>query len=230
MAGIRPPAYKERVLLLGSNGTGKTALAREMLRQEPRSVTFDTKGGFEPVQPYELVTDPDDKRLYNADTVVYRPKPEFKSGPQLDNVLGRLFARAQQTWDARNRRQLRPFIVNIDEGLAFSKRGYTANLAEIAVSGRELNIGLWVASQRPVWIPVEVRSEAWRWYVFYLAYVEDEKEVLKLTKGQLTLEELQRGFDNYSFWEIRRGTDSAGRLEVRHCPPVRLTPFPEVEE
>ena len=223
MARISSPRYSERLLFLGSNGVGKSVLIREMLSKYPRSVSVDTKGDFEPIQPFVVVDNPDDRRLYNENTVVYRPRPEFKTGAHLDNVLGRLFARAQETYDVKNRTQLRPFVVNIDEGLAFSKRGHTANLAEIAVSGRSLNIGLWVASQRPVWIPVEVRSEAWRLYVFYLAYEEDEKEVLKLTKGRLTLKQLQEGFDNYSFWEIRRGKESAGRLEIRHCPKVTPT-------
>jgi hypothetical protein len=226
MATIQPPTYKERLLFLGSNGTGKSVLIRELLAKFPRSVSIDTKGDFEPIQPFVVVEDPDDKRLLQEDTVVYRPRPEFKSGPHLDAVLGRLFTRAQATFDVKNRKQLRPFVVNIDEGLALSKRGYTANLAEIAVSGRSLNIGLWVASQRPVWIPVEVRSEAWRIYVFYLLYEDDEKEVLKLTKRRLTLAQLQEGFENYAYWEIRRGKDSAGKLEIRHCPRVEMTPYP----
>lgn len=223
---ITPPAYAERVLFLGSNGVGKSVLIREMLVKYPRSVSFDLKGDFEPIQPFEVVKDPDDRRLYKADTVVYRPKSEFATGAQLDAVLRRLYQRAQTTYDQKNRRQLRPFVVNIDEGLNLSKMGHTHGLAQLAVSGRSLNIGLWVASQRPKWIPVEVRSEAWRLYVFYLAYEDDEKEVLKLTKGQLTLQQLQEGTANYSFWEIRRGTKSAGRLMIQHVPPIIPTAYP----
>lgn len=223
---ISPPTYKERLLFLGSNGTGKSVLIRELLAKYPRSVSIDTKGDFEPIQPYVVVTDPDDKQLYRADTVVYRPKSEFKTGAHLDAVVGRLFARGQETFDVKAKSQLRPFVLNIDEGLAFSKRGHIANLAEFAVSGRSLNLGLWVASQRPVWIPVEVRSEAWRLYVFYLAFEDDEKHVLKYTKRRLTLEQLQEGFANHSFWEIRRGASEAAKLEIRHCPRVPMTPYP----
>ena len=67
-------------------------------------------------------------------------------------------------------------------------------------------VGLWVSSQRPKWIPVEVRSETWRWYVFFLDYDEDAKEMVKYTHGRISVDELQEPKQSYSFWEIKRDT------------------------
>lgn len=203
---------------MGSNGGGKSVLAGQMLASGyPRSVSIDVKGDFDPPLDYTVLRSPDEWGWRNTDRhIVYRPKIEYMGGAWLEEVLFRLFERA------RKKGKREPFIVYVDEGLYLSKTGHIQSLAALAVSGRSLNVGLWVASQRPMWIPVEVRSEAWRWYVFYLAYEQDEREVLKYTKGRLSLAQLQEGTANFSFWEIKRGKQSAGKLTISHFPPVRI--------
>lgn len=203
---------------MGSNGGGKSKLAGQMLASGyPRSVSIDVKGDFDPPLDYDVLRSPSEWGWRNTDKhIVYRPKLEYMGGGWLNEVLFSLFERA------RKKGKREPFVVYVDEGLYLSKTGHTQALAALAVSGRSLNVGLWVASQRPTWIPVEVRSEAWRWYVFYLAYEQDEREVLRYAKGRISLEQLQEGTANYSFWEIKRGEKSAGRLTINHFPPVRI--------
>lgn len=215
---ILPPSYQERLLFVGSNGGGKSKLAAEMLAAGyPRTVSIDVKGDFDPPIDYHVLSKPNDLGWRFHNHIVYRPKFEYASGYWLDQVLQKLFQRAR----AKGKRE--PFILYIDEGLYLATSARTGTMRALAVTGRSLNVGLWVSSQRPKWIPVEVRSEAWRWYVFYLSFDEDEKEVLKYAKGRINLAELQNPKDLYSFWEIKRGTESAGRMSVKHYPRVLLS-------
>lgn len=214
---IKPPSYQERVLFVGSNGGGKTKLAGEMLAAGyPRTVSIDVKGDFNPPIDYTILTKPNEFGWRYHRHIVYRPKFEYANGQWLDEVLRRLFQRAR----AKGRKQ--PFILYLDEALYMATSSRTGTMRALAVTGRSLNVGLWVSSQRPKWIPVEVRSEAWRWYVFYLSYEEDEKEILRYSKGRIGLDQLQNPTDNYSFWEIKRGANSAGKLAIKHYPRVAI--------
>ncbi len=218
MGLIVPPDYQERVILVGSNGGGKSLLTGALLAAGyPRTVAIDIKGDFFPRERMEVVKDPRDRLGWQADHILYRPKREFRTSAWLRFVLERLFDRAQRIGKKQ------PFIIYIDEGLYLAKAGCVREMANLAIAGRSLGVGLWVASQRPVWIPVEVRSEAWRWFVFYLAKEQDEREVLSYCKGRLSLEDLQRGYQAWSFWEIRRGRASPAELEIVHHPPLDFT-------
>ncbi len=211
------PTYHERVLLMGSNGSGKSVLAAHMLvAGDYDYVAIDLKGDFEPPGgDFVVITRPDDPRWkIGYRHIVYRPEPEHADGKALDAILRRLYLRAQSSGKRH------PFVVYIDECLALSESGATRWLQALAISGRSLGVGLWCASQRPRIIPVSVRTEAWRWYVFFLTYTEDEEEVLGYSKRQLTLEALEAGSVDHAFWELKRG--AGGRVLVRHWPPLRL--------
>ena len=212
---LEPPPYAARVLFLGANGSGKSMLASAMLASGYRWVVIDSKGDFPAPRPFRLVRSPDDWHWrWPADHMLYRPRPEWNRGAWLDEVLRRQFVRAQR----EGRR--RPFVVYVDEALYLARTGHVQWLSALAVSGRSLGVGLWVASQRPRWIPVEVRSEAWMTFVFYLQHRADEKEVVADSKGLLSEDDMQRAAVDYSFWQLKRG--QAGRLEVRHFPAIGI--------
>lgn len=215
---ITPPRYEERVLFLGSNESGKSVLARQMLGAGYHRVrAIDLKGDFNLLQEHRVVREPGDWRGFRARHVVYRPRPPYDTGPWLDEVLLRWYHEAQRSFDSKRKLQRNPTVIYVDETLALAHSRHTEGLARIAVSGRALKLGLWCASQRPFWIPVETRSEAHRIYVFFLQYEADEKHVLQYAKRQLTLEQLQAGHDNpYEFWELSRSQSGAGRWDVRH--------------
>lgn len=218
---IAAPEYRERLLFLGSNGSGKSVLARQMLAVGYHRVrAIDLKGDFSLLQEHRVVREPGDWRGFRHRHVVYRPKAPYDSGEWLDRILDRWYHEAKATFDEKRKAQRNPTVIYVDETLALAHSRRTEALAKIAVAGRALDLGLWCSSQRPVWIPVEARSEAHRIYAFYLQYEEDEKELLKYAKRQLTLEQLQGGMHHHSFWELRRSRDSAGRWEVRHMPPL----------
>ena len=163
--------------------------------------------------------EPDDSFGWKNERVLYRPSPEYRTRYWLEAVFRRLYNRASKIGKRK------PFIVYVDESLLIAKLGAVRYLAALAVAGRSLGVGLWTASQRTKWIPVEIRSEAWRWYVFFLSDEEDEKEVAKFTKGRYTVEDIRRYCRNYAFIEIMRAHQGGGDVVIRpHAAMPALTP------
>jgi hypothetical protein len=225
MSTLTPPEYKERVLFMGENGSGKSVLARELLSAGyPRYVAIDSKGDFPTREGDVVIKDPQDKRWKSPpDHTIYRPPANFATGPWLSYILHLCYARAQREGKQK------PFIVYVDEGYFLSRTGHTQWLAGLAVSGRSMGVGLWVSSQRPRWIPTEVRTEAWRWFIFHLGYDEDEAEVVKYLKLGAGIEAKRRGItmlqeatENFSFIEVSRDPVRAGHRKIRRCPPVAV--------
>lgn len=209
------PKYDERVLFVGSNGTGKSILAARLLAQFPRYVVIDVKGDV-PIEG-TVLTSPTDIRWRFAKRIVYRPRRQWMFPEAHRYVLDRLYERARGIRSREDKR----FVLYIDEALYLANEGARRPLISLAVTTRSLGMGLWGSAQRPRTIPVEMRSEAWRWYVFSLGYEEDEKEIARYTKGELTAEELRVGTEQYSFYEIMRKSGSTG-LKITHYPPLRI--------
>lgn len=211
------PPYQARVLFLGANGTGKSELARHMLvAGDYDYVAIDTKGDFSPPHEHVTIHTPDDWRWrVGYRHIVYRPTPEFMDGKPMGEILRRLYLRARSTGKRK------PFVVYVDEALAICRFPGAARWLQVAaVSGRGLKMGLWIASQRPRQIPVEIRSEAWIWYVFFLTYAEDEEEVVRYSKGQISVAQLESGTEDFAFWRMQRG--HGGRILVRQFAPLRI--------
>ena len=214
------PETYERVLFIGENGSGKTYLAEQMLAYYDRWIAVDLKGDLKPPCDFTILRTPEDRRWsgpWRPEKILYRPRVGYNNGPWHNEVLRAIYARAQKEGKRK------PFILYLDEGLMMSKLGDTTWLESLIVAGRSLQVGVWISSQRPRHIPVEIRSEAWRWYIFALGYKADEKEVIQYSKGQVTEFDLQRLDGDYSFYEIRR--TKGGKKHVRKMPPlVRALP------
>jgi hypothetical protein len=76
-----------------------------------------------------------------------------------------------------------PRAICVDELADFyeiSRRSGTGIFTQAARSGRELNIALFAASQRPSYIPTVVMTECDRLYLFQLDYKEDMKKVYSM--------------------------------------------------
>jgi len=179
----------------------------------------DLKGDFQPIGKYKLVMEPDDSFGWKAERILYRPSPDYRTKYWLEAIFRRMYNRASKIGKSK------PFIVYVDESLLISKLGAVRYLAALAVAGRSLGVGLWTASQRLKWIPVEVRSEAHAWFVFFLSNEEDEKEVVKFSKGRLSLEQLRQYCREYAFIEMRRAHRGGGDIFIRpHAAMPTLTP------
>jgi hypothetical protein len=209
---------------MGVNGGGKTTLAKALLDSPlyPRVVILDPKGDFTLSSPHTILHSPRDWRWdgffhhqWRPDKIIYRPDVGWDNKDAYEYILYRLFERARQ--EGRKN----PFIIYIDEMLYLAKLGAVKRVSTLAVSGRSLNVGLWISSQRPKWIPIELRSEAWRWYIFPLGYEEDEKEVVAYTKGQITMQDLRNFPHDFGFWETKRNK-SGGKIVATYFPPLKL--------
>lgn len=216
-AEIESPGYQERVMFLGANGSGKSVLASKMMSEYPRVVVLDVKGDFE--IPWRKgtyhVTDKPNGIIWQPlphNRIIYRPRREYREPEWMAWFLGEQFERAKREGKKR------PFIVYIDECLYVANQGCKAALADLAVTGRSMGLGFWYTSQRPRNIPVELRSEAWRTYLFYLDNKGDRKEVVDNSGGSISEHDMLQSAADYSFWEIRRG--KGGSKRVRHLPPV----------
>lgn len=222
---IETPQYKERVWFVGMNGTGKTVLEAALVAPYPRVVILDIKYDF-PIPwergSYAIVTKPPGHGFlglrffdpwYRHDRIVYRPEKPYDNGQYITRFLESMFDRG------RREGKKRPFILVIDEGGWVAYNGAKTALSRLSITGRSLGIGLWLTSQRPRGIPVEIRSEAWRVYVFYLRKEEDRKELVQILDDYAD-ESMFAAMDDseYSFWEIRRA--KGGRLEYRRLPPI----------
>ena len=228
---LRPPEYVERVLIVGKNGTGKSELTYELeghgnYRQ---SIYFDIKQDCNPRPPFAVVRKGDDRWGWRARRIVYRPAPGswWRTDAGWAAVLQRIFDNAGRNFDAKRGRSRAPVMVVIPEVLLFGTKSQRI-IGELASGARKLEVGLIVETQRPKRIPVVLRSEAWRIYAFPLGYEEDELEVLKYTKGKLSLADL-RALDDvvserdpHPFYEIVLRGEHGAQISVRRCPSLEL--------
>jgi hypothetical protein len=224
LATITTPKYEERVFFSGANGSGKTILASVLAEPYPRVTVLDPKGDF-PIPwtegDYQVRTKPPTTGILNAlrwrfgkQHIVYRPAIGYDSGEQISAFFDWNYRRAQREKAKRGR------ILYVDEGAWVSYAGAWRSLARLLISTRSLRLGVWLSSQRPKGLPVEARSEAWRWYVFYLRSREDRKEVVSYLDHRISEYDLESTTRDYEFWEILRGT--GGRMSYRLLPPIRL--------
>ena len=218
-------------------------LASALIESYPRVIILDIKYDF-PIPPswkpankvrekseigYAIATKPPGLKQtildrlkadpWKSQRVIYRPAPPYDSGPWITYFLDWTFKRA------RKEGKKRPFILYLDEGGWMAYSGAKLAMSRIAIAGRSIGIGLWIAAQRPRGIPVEVRSEAWRMYIFYLRNRKDRIEIMDnvgevWVTGDRLLDEqdLSQTPEAYEFAEIRRA--EGGRMVYRLMPPI----------
>lgn len=226
-----PPDYVERVLIVGKNGTGKSELTYELESHGNyrKVVYFDIKQDCSPRPPVQLVRKGDDRWGWRARRIVYRPAPGsfWRTDAGWALVLQRIFDRAGMAYDHKRGRSREPIVIIIPEVLLFGPKSQRV-IGELASGARKLEVLLVVETQRPKRIPVVLRSEAWRIYVFPLGYEEDELEVLKYAKGKLTLAQLRElddvvsESDPHPFYEICLRSQKGAQVSVRRCPSLEL--------
>lgn len=173
-------APNSRSLLAGKTGSGKTFLARHILASSPRLVVIDPKSML---TDWDLTdTNRDSLRaLEEGEDVRLRvTKPE-----NYLPVLARAYA-------------ARDVMIYIDEVYAVVPPGDKPpkEFTDVWTRGRELNIGAMAATQRPVWIPIVLMSEAENYFIFRLNMEEDRKRVTSFTDVALYKPVL----DRYGFW------------------------------
>ena len=213
---IRPIRVEERILIVGANGTGKSVAATQLLDSTSLPViAVDVKGDFELNQKASVIRKPNDWRLglLPNRSYIYRPNLEYMDTDTWVLFFRTLWSRARKTGKKH------PFFLYIDEAQFLSTGRVGREMANLAITTRSMGMGLIITSQRPRWIPVEIRTEAWRWFVYWLTYERDRKEVGEYTAGRLTPEDFDRIDENHGFWKIERGIKSPSHLEISLCSP-----------
>lgn len=151
----------DRVVFLGSSGSGKTELAKALLRTRRNAIIVDTKR----VEDWSSVAHPIDEHdvgRIRQGRFAYRVPGEFLVEQEMQDK----FFRAMLA--AKNR------AVFIDELLDMLP---TRGLKILATQGRASNVGLWAATQRPHGVPLYTISEAQHFFVFRLVMEADQKRV-----------------------------------------------------
>lgn len=193
----------ERGLLVGGTGCGKSTLAEFLLQQflddypKARLLVVDSKPRF---RAAHLTTGMSARKLYRHwDHGAQLPNSmllDFGANPNdaLNNAwrhgrvaLAQTDGTSQIPWSVdviasflAQARASRPQLIYIDEGLDFfhsnsAARGGSDAILRTARAGRERGCSLLLATQRPPGIPVQVRSELTKLYLFRLDYAEDVK-------------------------------------------------------
>lgn len=220
------PNYDERTIFLGGTGSGKTNLALTMAEHYDKFVYIDPQHNLHPKAPHIVLNSLDrikwEIAFLRDRHIVYRPKfenvhPRSKAVRHYDQLLYYLHRRGKPR-DRKTGKFPAPFVIYIDEAYALGHGiHYPDTATNIAVMDRQKGIGLWVSSQRPVNIPVPLRSECAWYYVFYLSKEDDVDEISSYGRPKKQLKELLLNdlkFD-HSFVQISRRTN-----EFTHFPPI----------
>jgi energy-coupling factor transporter ATP-binding protein EcfA2 len=162
-------AYNDCMAFVGPRGSGKTELARALLKTRPHAIIVDTKRNEDWTDVGEVV---DEREIFRVrgGRYIYRVEPDFL----IDETRVEKFFR----WALRGGNR----IIYIDEQYDVLP---TDGERILATQGRASGIGLWSGMQRPHGCPLYVLSEASHVWLFGLRLKRDRERVEEVTGSAL---------------------------------------------
>lgn len=162
------PRPTDRALFTGMTGSGKTTLARVLLRSRAYVVVVDFKGLID-WPGYEIHTSFHSLTTGKAPRLIYRPSyDEIQNEETQELVWQWLYMRGNTT-------------VYVDETAAVTNGNlHPFYYGACLMRGREHGIELWSATQRPARIPSIVLSESEHVFAFRLRLPQDRERVEQL--------------------------------------------------
>ena len=166
----------DRGFIVGQTGSGKTTLVKALLWKRRNMIVLDPKRTFtvNPEWEHETVVSlPELKRTFDhTKMVIYRPTYE-----ELDRLCDDFF---------RYVFELENVLLYVDEVASVTTpRTISPYYGRCLKLGRELDISVWSATQRPRKIPLEVMTESQHFYIFNLTNIDDRKVVADYTTPEV---------------------------------------------
>jgi hypothetical protein len=172
--------YNDRCFFAGMTGSGKTYLAKKLMKDFPYVICLDNKGKLN-IPGFLLVEDFD--KLYKAscrsNKIIYRPQAELEAKKsEFRETMDAFY------WWIYQRENT---ICYTDEATSVCDSynilpGHNALMKR----GRELGIGCWNASQQPVNVHNTLISESEQLFMFYLS-LEAHRRKLAGTMGDMVI-------------------------------------------
>ena len=164
----------QRVFIVGGSGTGKTTLAKTILREIPQYyVVIDSKHEIDGKElgsrKFEYIdTVGDLGKTSPRRSIIYRPDTDEESLDNYEVILDWVYRRGNT-------------CLYVDETMALGNNiSYPKSLRAICTRGRTRGVTGIFLSQRPSRIPVEVMSEANHFMIFQTSYPVDKKKMQEM--------------------------------------------------
>ncbi len=166
------PSPNERGLIVGTTGSGKSVLAKNLLSVYRYVLAVDTKQtlgsgdrGGGGMSGYALATSPGDLERMGKryERLQYRPEFKFQNPDDLERIYSWVFRRGNTFLYTDELFDIHHFNVP------------PPSFRRCITSGRELGIGMLHATQRPRRIDPVVWTESEKFYVFKMRHPDDRR-------------------------------------------------------
>lgn len=155
----------DRVIFLGKTGSGKTYLAKKLIKQYKRVVVYDAKHELGELTTEDYITSnlSELKEIIQEHNFLTVYQPFDLDKESFDGFCKTVF----------NRGNLTLFFDEISY-ISLTQEGYFNKILRM---GRSRGIGCWLCAQRPSWIDQFILSEAEHYFIFQMQLKADRQKI-----------------------------------------------------